>query len=335
MTRHAYTFQILVTPTQPLSHGQGTEGNVQVLRRTQRNVCIGGEWVSLDVPSVSGSAFKAVLREAAVDYYLSALGVAEGSLSRDALRLLLKGGRVGPGGQSTPHEETRRLRRLFPPLAVFGFMDGAITSPGLLQSCELVPYTVELVEAGFFADMREHLSLPPIPDALTSAEVTYYRHDQAVSQLARYLPVETRAQIEDARIARSGKVATKGERREANESMPHTFEVIPAGTPLLGTLRLAPCNAVEFACFSLAVSAWKARGAHLGGGRGKGHGACDVRMVRAVRLGAGVGPVPVDADQTLPVETCDASPGEQVVAEYAAPLASVRDEALKVLGAAA
>ena len=44
--------------------------------------------------------------------------------------------------------------------------------------------------------------------------------------------VLTRAAIEDAKVARSGKVATKGERREANESMPHTFEVIPAGTPL-------------------------------------------------------------------------------------------------------
>lgn len=331
MTRHAYEFQILVTPTQPLSHGQGTEGNVQVLRRTQRNVCLGGEWVSLEVPAVSGSAFKAVLREAAVDYYLDALGVAEGSLSRDGLRLLLKGGKVGPGGQSTPHEETRRLRRLFPPLAVFGFMDGAITSPGLLQSCELVPYTVELKEAGFFGDFSR-LDLPPIPEALTSAEVTYYRHDQAVSHLARYLPGETRAAIEDKRSARSGKVATKEERREANESMPHTFEVIPAGTPLIGTLRLAPCNEVELACFTLAVASWRARGAHLGGGRGKGHGVCSVQMVRALRLGAGVGPVPVNAEATLPVETFDASgTPEDVVARYLEHIAAVRDEVLPIL----
>lgn len=330
--RHAYAFQLLVTPTQPLSHGQGNEGNVQVLRRTQRNVCLNGEWVSLDVPSVSGSAFKAKLREAAVDYYLSALGVPEGSLSRDALRLLLKGGRVSPAGQSTPHEEVRRLRRLFPPLSVFGFMDGALTSPGLLQSCELVPYTVELREAGFFRGMEDRLSLPPIPDAMTSAEVTYYRHDQSSSVLAgRYLSSETRAQLEDARAARSGKVARKEERREANESMPHTFEVIPAGTPLLGTIRLAPATDIELACLTLALAAWKAAGAHLGGGRGKGHGACDVQMVRAVRFGAGVGPVPVDVDTTLPVETCDAAPGEQVVALYAEHVQAVREEALKLL----
>lgn len=164
--RHAYEFQVLVTPTQPLSHGQGTEGNIQVLRRTQRNVCVNGEWMALEVPSVSGSAFKAVLREAAVDYYLDALGVPEGSLSRDGLRLLLKGGKVGPSGQGTPHEEARRLRRLFPPLAVFGFMDGAITSPGLLQSCELVPYTVELVEGGFFKGMAGRLSLPYLMEAV-------------------------------------------------------------------------------------------------------------------------------------------------------------------------
>jgi hypothetical protein len=329
-TRHAYEFQILVTPTQPLSHGQGTEGNVQVLRRTQRNVCIGGEWMSLEVPAISGSAFKAVLREAAVDYYLTALGVPEGSLSRDGLRLLLKGGKVGPAGQSTPHEETRRLRRLFPPLAVFGFMDGAITSPGLLQSCELVPYTVELVEAGFFRSFTR-LELPPIPDALTSAEVTYYRHDQSTSLLSRYLPGETRAAIEDARSAQSGKIARKEDRRSANESMPHSFEVIPAGTPLLGTLRLSAANDVELACLTLAIASWRTRGAHLGGGRGKGHGICDVQMVRAVRLGVGVGPVPVGLDATLPVETCEVDPGQQVVAEYAAHLASVSEEAIQVL----
>lgn len=332
--RHAYEFQVLVTPTQPLSHGQGTEGNIQVLRRTQRNVCVNGEWMALEVPSVSGSAFKAVLREAAVDYYLDALGVPEGSLSRDGLRLLLKGGKVGPGGQGTPHEEARLLRRLFPPLAVFGFMDGSITSPGLIQSCELVPYTVELVEGGFFKGMVGRLSLPPIPDALTSAEVTYYRHDQSTSPLARYLPAEARTAIEDARVARSGKVAAKDQRREANESMPHTFEVIPAGTPLLGTLRLQGANSIDLACFTLAMASWKARGAHLGGGRGKGHGTCDVQMVSAIRLAAGVGPVPVNVEAALPAVTVDVSAGEVVAAEYAAHVASVREEALKVIGSA-
>ncbi len=333
--RHAYEFQVLVTPTQPLSHGQGTEGNIQVLRRTQRNVCVNGEWMGLEVPSVSGSAFKAVLREAAVDYYLDVLGVPDGSLSRDGLRLLLKGGKVGQGGQGTPHEEARRLRRLFPPLAVFGFMDGAVSSPGLLQSCELVPYTVELVEGGFFKGMAGRLKLPPIPDALTSAEVTYYRHDQSTSPLARYLPAEARTAIEDARANRAGKVAAKDQRREANESMPHTFEVIPAGTPLLGTLRLQGANSIDLACFTLAMAFWKARGARLGGGRGKGHGTCDVQMVSAIRLAAGVGPVPVNVEATLPAVTMDVSAGEAVAAEYAAHVASVREEALKLLGSAA
>ena len=331
--RHAYTFYMLVTPTQPLSHGQGTEGNVQVLRRTQRNVCVNGEWMSLDVPSVSGSALKAVLREAAVDYYLTALGVPDGSLTRDALRLLLKGGKVGPSGQGTPHEEVRRLRRLFPPLSVFGFMDGAMTSPGLLQSCELVPYTSDLKEAGFFEDVAKLMTLPPIPDALTSTEVTYYRHDQASTRLGqRYLTDQTRTAIEDARAARAGKVAPKEDRRDANESMPHTFEVIPAGTPLLGTLRLSAANDVELACFTLAVASWAAHGAHLGGGRGKGHGACKVEILRAVRHAAGVGPVPVDGVQvTLPVETVNATPGEQVARQYAEHLETCKDEALKVL----
>lgn len=334
MSRHSYEFLVLVTPTQPLSHGMGTDGNVQILRRTQRNVCVGGEWLSLDVPSVSGSAFKATLREHAVAHYLELLGVADGSMSRDGLRLLLKGGKVSAQGQSVQHDEVRRLRRLFPPLAVFGFMDGALTAPGVLQSCELVPYTVELREAGFFQGVE--VPIPPIPDALTSSEVTYYRHDQTASLLGgRYLAGEVKAATEEARVARAGKSARKDERREANESMPHTFEVIPAGTPLLGTLRLTGASEVEFACFSLALARWRQHGAHLGGGRGKGHGACNVQMVRAVRL-SGAGPVPVSTDTALPVETVTIDDGAgQVVADYAAHVASVRDEALAALGGSA
>jgi hypothetical protein len=330
MARYSYEFQILVTPSQPLSHGAGNEGNVQVLRRTQRNVLVGGEWLSLDVPAVSGSALKATLREHAVAHYLDALGVPDGSMTRDGLRLLLKGGKVSAQGQGVQHDEIRRLRRLFPPLAVFGFMDGALTAPGMFQSCELVPYTVELREAGFFTGMD--VALPPIPDAMTSAEVTYYRHDQHTSALGgRYLAGATQAAIEDARTARSGKVARKDERREANESMPHTFEVIPAGTPLVGTLRLTGAGPVDLACFTLALARWRQHGAHLGGGRGKGHGVCNVQMVRAVRLGDGVGPVPVNTSATLPVETVDLDGAEQVAAEYRDYVTSVRDEALALL----
>lgn len=333
MSRYSYEFLILVTPTQPLSHGAGTDGNVQILRRTQRNVCVGGEWLSLDVPSVSGSAFKATIREHAVAYYLEALGVADGSMSRDGLRLLLKGGRVSSQGQSVQHEEVRRLRRIFPPLAVFGFMDGALTAPGVLQSCELVPYTTELREAGFFHGVE--LPIPPIPDALTTTEVTYYRHDQTASLTGtRYLSGPAKEATDEARVARVGQRARKEERREANESMPHTFEVIPAGTPLLGTLRLTGASDVDLACFALALARWRQHGAHLGGGRGKGHGACHVQMVRALRLSQ-TGPVPVNVETALPAETVDMdTTSERVAVEYLTHIASVRDEALALLQAA-
>lgn len=330
--RNSYIFTILVTPTQPLTHGAGNDGNTQILRRTQRNVQVGDEWVQLDVPAVSGSALKATLREHAVEHYLEVLGVPEGSLSRDALRLLLKGGKVGTQGQSIQHDQIRQMRRLFPPLAVFGFMDGALTAPGLLQSCELVPYTRDLVAAGFFEDLPiPHAS---IPDELTTTEVTYYRHDSAASRTgSRYLTAGDRRQIEDAQASRAGKVAGKEQRRDANESMPHTFEAITAGTPLVGTLRLTGASDIDLACFALAVARWRQHGAHLGGGRGKGHGACMVKMLSATRL-TGAGPVPIETDVTLPtVQVPIEAQQDEFVSSYAQYVAGVRDEALAAMKA--
>lgn len=322
--RHSYRFQIMLMPDQPLSHGSGNEGNVQVLRRTQRNVCQDGEWVALEVPAISGSAFKAVLREAAVAHLLEEIGVQDGSVSRDGLRLLLKGGKVAAAGQSVQHDEIRSMRRTCPPLAVFGFMDGGNSSPGQLQSCELVPYTSELVEAGFFRGCE--VDLPPIPEAMTSAEVTYYRHDQDGSRLSRF-------QTSDDRPKATG--SAKRDRREACESMPHTFEVIPAGTPLLGTIRLQGANEVELACFLTALHRWVEQGAHLGGGFGKGHGVCSLRSLRMTRIEAGLGSHPVQGISASPAQDIDLNAMAATLGPvYRDYLRSVREDALAMLAGA-
>jgi hypothetical protein len=338
MPRHSYTIILEITPTAPLTHGAGNAGNEQLLHTTERLLCVDGVWQRLEVPTVSGAALRATLREHAVSYYLEALGVPHGSVHRDALRLLLKGGKVSGGSQTVSLDDARRLRVLVPPLSVWGSMDGTLPVRGRLSVSEVAPYAEELGEPQ--AAAREmapglHAARPPVPLAMAwGRPVTYYRHDLTTSPAAVYLEGPAAAQIEQARtdLATADRPAKKEARREANESMPHSYQCITAGTPMVAVLRLSDVDEVEFACLGLAIARWIAHGGHLGGAAAKGHGACTVRVARAVRIESH-GPVPVRLEGAdLPARVEDAPGVEAVRDGYHAHLEAVRAEAMAVLG---
>lgn len=144
--RRSYEIVMEITPVAPLTHGAGVEGNEQVLATREYQVLrapdgLGGkaEWERIDVPFVSGAAMRATLREWATRDALELAGIVDGEVSRDALRLLLKGGKNDSGSQSVNLEEVRRLRDLFPLLAVFGSMDGGLPVRGLAQVSDVLP----------------------------------------------------------------------------------------------------------------------------------------------------------------------------------------------------
>lgn len=310
--RRDYTLALEIRPTQAISHGQGNEGNEQVLLTRQilvpRDDGLGME--QAEIPAVSGSALKATLREQAALDALQRAGVPEGSVSRDHLRLLLKGGQNASGGQSVPLEEARRLRDLFPLLAVFGSMDGGLPIAGRVQVSDVLPWCAELEAAGLlpreivplavevegaapFAGpgLRLYETQDPVPAALIRGVETNYRHDMRTSGAVHYLEGAAAAQIEDAAAARKGKSAKTAERREANESMPYSRQVIVAGAPLWAEIRLLGATEAEYGCLLVALFRWVARGAHLGGAGSTGHGACRVRIAGAIEWSPPVGAV--------------------------------------------
>lgn len=292
-----------ITPTTPLSHGAGNRGNEQILRTTEYLVHVVDPDTlkrvprKINVPTVSGSAMRATLREHAFGHLAESIGIQDGSVNRDALRLLLKGGKNDSGGQSVSLEEHRRLRILFPMLAVFGSMDGGMPVRGQLQVSPVRPFCQELVDAGLVpralgaltvsADGEELVSAPqlevypdvtPVPLHMVRTREEYFRHDMLTSPHVHYLEGEAAKQIEDAAAERKGKVAKKDERREANESMPHTMQAIAPGTPMVAELRLLGATQVEWECLAYAITRWIAHGATLGGATGKGHGRCSVHI---------------------------------------------------------
>jgi CRISPR type IV-associated protein Csf2 len=323
-TRKSYVIVLEITPTAPLTHGQGTEGNEQILATREYNVQgPDGEWERIEVPMVSGAAVKATLREWAVRDALERAGVPEGAVSKDALRLLLKGGKNDSGGASVSLDEARHLRDLFPLLAVFGSMDGGLPIVGELKVSDARPYTEALVAAGLMPRqvapvevavegellvegppaIEVYPGTAPIPDHLVRTSVTYYRHDMQSSGLTHYLQGTEQRQIEDQRAGRkaAGSKAGKEQRREANESMPHSMQAIAPGTPMVCVLRLQSATEVEFAALGMAITRWMAAGGHLGGASAKGHGACTVRVAGAIRYAPAAGTVPADPGSAIEV----------------------------------
>jgi len=302
--RHSYTIALEIKPISPLTHGAGSEGNEQILHTREVVVHDYDEgWLRERVPCVSGSAMKATLREWAVKDALERAGVQDGGVSKDALRLLTKGGKNDKGGQTVSVGEARRLRDLFPLLSVFGSMDGGLPIRGKIQVSEVMPLCDVAVDAGIVPRQISRMQVSddkllvegeqipiwpntdPIPVHLTRTTVQYYRHDMLSGPHTHLLPsalVDGQAQAQADRKAK-GRAAKKAERREANESMPHAMQAIAPGVPMVATLRLHDATEAELGCVLTAIARWITAGATLGGATTKGHGRCEVRVAGALR----------------------------------------------------
>lgn len=339
--RQSYTVVLEITPTAPLQHGAGTEGNEQVLMTREyliESEDLGG-WERIEVPAVSGASLKATLREHAARHYLHACGVEDGAVSKGALRLLLKGGRNDKGTSSLSLDQTRELDRLFPLLAVFGHMDRGAPRRGSIQVSDVLPWCSDLFDAGLVprtirpmevtvegetitADMGVDVweGTTPIPLHLTRTRTQNYRHDMRSGGMLHLLQGADRKQLEDAVEARSAKKApTKEERREANESMPYSAQCIAPGVPMVATIRLHQASEVEWACLAHAVAAWIRSGGHLGGGSARGHGACRVRVAGAIRYSPAPGEQAVDPGTAISISP---DPAEALAGVYAEHIAA-------------
>lgn len=298
--RASYTLLLEILPQSPLTHGKRNNGNEQELARKpvlirRVNPVTGlSEAVREWIEYVSGGAFRAKLRWHAVERAAAIQGY--DTMSKERLRLLLKGGHLDSSGKATSLEEIRRILEMFPLLRLFGALDNSLKITGALKVDDVTPYCAEMVNsglisraAGFWRGDPMDPSWPMFDVAPSRAIISdvreYYRHDLANSTAAVLLAPEARKLIEDQQAAISSAKSNKStpkpdkeERREANESMPHRFQHIIPGTPLVSILRTAPITRVEYACLLDTLLAWKQSGAHLGGGESKGHGHCLVRV---------------------------------------------------------
>ena len=305
--RANYTLGLEIVPTAPLTHGMGNDGNRQVLRRQEYRVPVVDPetlkvtYEDVDVPCVSGAAFKATLRESALWHMIDVLGLRDEPMSMDTLRLLLKGGKTDSSGSSLSLDRHRGLRRIFPMLAVFGWMDDGLSGTAEGHFSDVRPYCRELLDAGLIPETLEPLhvgalpagepirmcSLPPIALAQIITDRQYYAHDLRSGHGAKLLDASERKAIEDQQAEQKRQHLPAEQRRAVNESMPHAYEAIAPGVPMVAEIRLLDATEVEWDCLRWAIFRWIATGAHLGGGATKGHGACRVRISGALTYAPG------------------------------------------------
>ena len=296
-----WTFVLALIVLQPLTTGMGTEGNEQVLRTMPFTFFdeASGEWCKSEVPHVSGQAFKATLREHAFLVMAEALGLQEGSVSRDGLRLALKGGKNDKGETSVSLDDLRELRALLPILDIFGALDQGQALPASGQFSDIRPWCEGLAKAGLIPvngvrggkEGNETVVLPfvseegvqmaPIPDHMIRGVVQQYKHDLSQTHITHVLmDGGDKKQISDQRAENkaNAKPVKKEERRAVNESMPYALQCMVAGTPLVGEIRLVDAAPVSAALLAAAIEHWIQSGGHLGSGKSVGRGATRVTV---------------------------------------------------------
>lgn len=322
--RTSMTLFLKLTTLAPLSHGEGNEGNEQILRT---ETAFGRDGEEFEHPFISGAAIRATLRENAVWHMAESLDLPDGSMSMDAIRLLAKGGKNDKGGPSISLAEMRKLRQMFPLLAVFGSMDAGIPIKGQLSVGDAIPITRETIDAGFIPRTLRPATLTVDGEAKVVGETDepvalydgvapislhqimgrsrqYYRHDISTSSMTPLIASQDQAALEEHRGEVSTKKAARKagdksiarasteERREANESMPHAYQVVPRGVSFALKIEIGNALPEEIGVLAAALRRWIQQGAHLGGAAAKGHGAMAVDIAGGIRYALPSGAAP-------------------------------------------
>ena len=309
-------FFLCFTALSSVAHGgEGDGSNTIPLHRQQIFDQLRGR--AVHVPAISAASIRALLREQAVLQQLEVQGL--GDLSKELLRLLTKGGKLGgPQGQSISLAQLREVVAGFPLLGVFGAMDDNYHAAGKLTVHAAMPLTSTTAQLQHMAELGRRFGVQPVESSSLTTEETGYRHDLSMSPVAALMDAGSKAAIEDAAASKKAKKAagtalTAEDRRSDTDAMPHTCEVLTAGHRLLSMLRLQLASEAELMTLTLAIARWRAHSIYLGGQKNAGRGLCTLDL-QAERIRGLAGPMPVRLDGVdLPAHV-ESMPGADDVA---------------------
>lgn len=238
----ALDIHVVATLEGSLVHGGGSDGsNVTLFRRE----LVAGPDGVVSVPVMSGNGWRGVLRRHGAWLLADILGVVDGGLGVDAVRIISSGGALR---QETglPPDQTRVVVDI-PHLHLFGFSGLGNIHAGSLIVSKLLPVCAETAHV-------TGVDTPVRAAKLLGLE-QFTRHDHS--------PVTP-----DAPDAAADATTSQ---------MIYQVETLAVGTRLVGRLGLRPwATAADYGWLHATLRSWQHAGGHLGGRSATGHGRLDV-----------------------------------------------------------
>jgi hypothetical protein len=213
----------------------------------------------MQVPIVSGSSFRGILRRIGEALTASVLDYEDAALPIPAAHLLTNGGRLAKSARPLTDEEERLLKTLLPQIAVFGGAASGRIMSGLLTVGKVLPEIAELTHL-----LTRPPRTPALPTVLGVAEESF-------SHLSDH---------------RASTAEPPSADRDENSSPLGRFgvETLPAGTRLQTWVRLANATAAQAAFLRDVLDSFAAYG-HLGGRIAAGHGQVTATLTATVQRG--------------------------------------------------
>lgn len=228
----------------PLMHyGDERMGTMQIAR------CMKFEYDGdfIDIPVYSGNAFRGIMRRIAMRDFLEKIGIAEEGISPKLYHLFFTGGTLTGGGRFCEIGEKREMRRLCPPLSLFGSAIGDQIPEGKMKVGIFKPicketedYTGKHSDVSFY-DMLE--------------EIFYTRRDDLKSSSYDIIKDEN----------------NEKNKKENPVQMKYEMQALSAGTNLISSIVIENSNDIEESCLEAIIEKFKEM-PFIGGKSATGHG---------------------------------------------------------------
>lgn len=268
----SYRFEGIARALSAISHlGDSAGGTTSIFRREK----VFAQGRVIEVPILSGNAFRGLLRDKGMRFMLRELG--DPQLPVPAFHFLTSGGTLTKdAGRGLDIGQARRLRSLIPLVGVFGGACGRQILEGKLQVGKWYPVCRELMD--FLPEQYQNS-----PDAeisiydLTDVH-SFTRTDDAKSEKwQQSLPQEQRTLLEAPKTKTAKDGTEIAEKPGVAQQMRYSQEVLVAGTRFYCWLQLQDVTDLEYEAFASALTEWS-KAPFVGGQSRHGCGEVELRF---------------------------------------------------------
>jgi len=200
----------------------------------------------MQIPVVSGSSFRGILRRIGEALTAGVLDYEGAALPIPAAHLLTNGGRLAKSARPLTDEEERRLKNLLPQIAVFGGAASGRIMSGLLTVGKVLP---EFAELAYILPRPPTVDLRPYIDGVAEESFSHLSDHRTNGDQ----PPQADFDENSSPLGRFG------------------VETLPAGTRLQTWVRLTNATEIQAAFVRDVLAAFADHG-HLGGRIAAGHG---------------------------------------------------------------